>query len=56
MEDMPTDKLAAMAGTIPVGRLGRPDNVAALVGHLVGEDAGYITGASFDINGGLAMR
>lgn len=56
MDDMPADKLAAMAGTIPVGRLGRADEVAALVGHLVGEDAGYITGATFDINGGIAMR
>ena len=56
MDDMPADKLAAMAATIPVGRLGRADEVGALVGHLVGEDAGYITGATFDINGGIAMR
>jgi 3-oxoacyl-[acyl-carrier protein] reductase len=46
------EKLAA----IPVGRLGRPEEVAALVSFLVSDDAGYITGATLDINGGVLMR
>ena len=40
---------------IPVGRLGRAEEIAAAVGFLAGEEAGYITGATFDINGGTLM-
>ena len=40
---------------IPMGRLGRPGEVAALVAFLCGEDAGYITGANVAINGGMHM-
>ena len=42
--------------TIPVGRVGRPEEVAALVSFLASDDAGYITGATLDINGGVLMR
>ncbi|MED7950957.1 SDR family NAD(P)-dependent oxidoreductase [Streptomyces sp. BE303] len=48
--------VAAAARTIPVGRMGRPSEVAALVAYLVSEDGGYVTGATFDINGGAHMR
>jgi 3-oxoacyl-[acyl-carrier protein] reductase len=41
---------------IPVGRLGRPDEVAALVSFLLSDDAGYITGATLDMTGGAPMR
>jgi len=40
---------------IPMGRLGKPDEVAALVAFLSSEDAGYITGANIAINGGMHM-
>jgi 3-oxoacyl-[acyl-carrier protein] reductase len=50
------DRLAEKLAVIPVGRLGRPEEVAALVSFLVSEDAGYITGATLDINGGVLMR
>jgi NAD(P)-dependent dehydrogenase (short-subunit alcohol dehydrogenase family) len=38
---------------IPVGRLGRPEEIADLVAFLAGERAGYITGATIRIDGGL---
>lgn len=41
---------------IPVGRLGQPDEVAALVAFLCSDDAGFVTGADFAINGGMHMR
>jgi len=43
------------AASFPVSRLGRPDEVAALVAFLGSDEAGYITGASYDINGGDLM-
>jgi acetoacetyl-CoA reductase len=41
--------------SIPMGRLARPDEVAAVVAFLVSEDAGYITGANISVNGGMHM-
>ncbi len=41
--------------SIPMGRLARPEEVAAVVAFLVSEDAGYITGANISVNGGMHM-
>jgi 3-oxoacyl-[acyl-carrier protein] reductase len=46
------DKL--IATLVPVKRAGRPDEVAALVGFLCGDEAGYISGQVISINGGMA--
>lgn len=40
---------------IPVGRLGRPEEIAATAAFLCSEDAGYITGANIAVNGGMHM-
>lgn len=44
-----------MKKSIPVGRLGQPAEVGALVRFLAGDEAGFITGATLDINGGAVM-
>jgi 3-oxoacyl-[acyl-carrier protein] reductase len=53
---VPPDKLEAMLGTIPVGRVGRPEEVAAVVSFLASDAAGFVTGATWDVNGGMLMR
>jgi 3-oxoacyl-[acyl-carrier protein] reductase len=48
--DLPQDELKKM---VPLGRFGKPEEVAALVSFLASEDAAYITGEVININGGL---
>ena len=40
---------------IPMGRLARPEEVAAVVAFLASDEAGYITGANISVNGGMHM-
>ena len=47
--------LEKIVATIPVKRLGRPDEIGAIVAWLAGEDSGFTTGADFSCNGGLHM-
>ena len=51
----PPEVLAGVMASIPVGRFGTPEEIAALTAFLAGDDAGFITGATFDINGGVLM-
>ncbi len=44
-----------IAGMIPLGRLGQPADIAAGVVFLASEEAGYVTGQTLHINGGMAM-
>ncbi len=56
-ESMPPELLEkSILPLIPVGRLGRPEEVAALVQFVASEQGAYITGANFAINGGLHMQ
>ena len=49
-KDLPQDELKKQ---IPVGRFGKPEEVAALTGFLLSDEAAYITGEVISINGGL---
>ncbi|HKD60069.1 MAG TPA: glucose 1-dehydrogenase [Terracidiphilus sp.] len=51
LEDKP--KLNALMANIPLGRLGTPADVAALVAFLASDDAAYVTGSTFVVDGGL---
>jgi 3-oxoacyl-[acyl-carrier protein] reductase len=53
---VPPEKLEEMLRTIPVGRVGRPEEVAAVVSFLASDAAGFVTGATWDVNGGMLMR
>jgi len=44
-----------LLGQIPTGRLGRSDDIAAATGYLTSDEAGYVTGQTLHINGGMAM-
>jgi 3-oxoacyl-[acyl-carrier protein] reductase len=60
IETAMTDKLsedqkAAILAQIPTGRMGTPAEIAAAVRFLVGPDAGYMTGTTLHVNGGIAM-
>jgi NAD(P)-dependent dehydrogenase (short-subunit alcohol dehydrogenase family) len=45
--------MANIADTIPVGRYGRPEEIASLIAYLVSDAASFINGAAIDIDGGL---
>ena len=47
--------LEKIVATIPVKRLGRPEEIGSIVAWLAGDDAGFTTGANFSCNGGLHM-
>ena len=49
------ERLPQFIQALPIGRLGTVQEVAALVEFLVGEEAGFITGATYNLNGGLRI-
>ena len=49
-------KLSALLKQIPMGRLGQPADVAGLAAFLASDDAAYVTGASFYVDGGLSVH
>jgi 3-oxoacyl-[acyl-carrier protein] reductase len=53
--ELPEDRKKAYLATIPAGRFAHPEEVAAAVRFLAGDDAAYITGAVIPVDGGLGM-
>ena len=52
---LPEEQKQALLGRIPLGRLGRPEEIAAVVGFLASDAAGYVTGETLHVNGGMYM-
>ena len=60
IETAMTDKLnddqkSAILQQIPAGRMGTPEEIAAAVLYLASAEAGYVTGSTLHVNGGMAM-
>jgi 3-oxoacyl-[acyl-carrier protein] reductase len=56
MTDVLNDKQKeGILGKIPAGRMGSPEDIAAAVLYLASEEAGYVTGHTLHVNGGMAM-
>jgi len=53
--DLPETARAAMLARVPLGRLGEPADIAHAVAFLASPRAGYITGATLHVNGGMYM-
>lgn len=56
VRDIVGDRMEMFLKNIPAGQLGAPEFVAKMVTMLAGPDAGFVTGACWDVNGGLWMR
>jgi 3-oxoacyl-[acyl-carrier protein] reductase len=50
------EQRGALVQQIPLGRLGRPEDVAAAVAFLASPAADYVTGCTLHVNGGLYME
>ena len=55
LEDMTLEELHGLGRTIPLGRVGQPEDVAGVVAFLLGTDAAFITGQVIAVNGGAIM-
>lgn len=53
--ELPEEHRTKLVTQIPLARLGQPEEIAAAVAFLVGESAGYITGSTLHVNGGMYM-
>jgi len=49
------EMFAQLSAAQPIGRMGQPDEIAALVAFLCSPEAGFITGSAYDIDGGVTL-
>ena len=54
-DDLNEEQSARLLSTIPLGRLGSPDEIAASVIYQASDEAAYVTGVTLHVNGGMAM-
>ena len=54
-DDLNEEQSARLLSTIPLGRLGSPEEIAASVIYLASDEAAYVTGVTLHVNGGMAM-
>jgi len=54
-EKLDDDQKAAINSQIPAARMGTPEEIAAAVLYLASDEAGYVTGTTLHVNGGMAM-
>jgi 3-oxoacyl-[acyl-carrier protein] reductase len=52
---LPENIRTAVVGRIPLGRFGVPEDIAAAVAFLAGAEAGYVTGQTLVVDGGMVM-
>ena len=53
-QNMPAERMRELLGKIPMGRIGRPEEAAAMIAWLCSSDCSFTTGAVFDLSGGRA--
>ena len=54
-EKLTDDQKAGILGNVPAGRMGDADEIGAAVLYLASQEAGYLTGTTLHVNGGMAM-
>jgi 3-oxoacyl-[acyl-carrier protein] reductase len=54
-DQLPDAQKEALNGRIPMGRMGEGDDIGAAVAYLASKEAGYVTGQTLHVNGGMAM-
>ena len=54
-KNTPAEVVSKFESSIPMKRMGKPEEVAKLIAFLVSEEASYITGRVFDITGGIMV-
>ncbi len=55
MRNLPPENVKALCAQIPLQRLGKPEELAAVIAFLASDECSYATGATFDVNGGWVM-
>jgi len=51
-----TGQAEELLGNIPLGRLGKPEDVAGIASFLASEESDYVTGTTFFVDGGLLWK